>query len=66
VSENQHLRVAPQWENGVALFEVVIEHELEGVVAKRLDSPYVADRSNDWLKVRAPTASLRIGDRRGR
>ncbi len=38
---------------GKALFEAVQEQGLEGVVAKRLDSPYVEGRSAAWVKVKA-------------
>lgn len=39
--------------NGLAAFEVVKRRGYEGLVAKRLDSPYHAGRSTDWLKVKA-------------
>lgn len=38
---------------GAALFERVAAMGLEGIVAKKADSPYHAGRSADWLKVRA-------------
>ncbi len=38
--------------NGKALFEAAVQRELEGIVAKRRDSPYVQKRSHDWLKVK--------------
>jgi hypothetical protein len=41
VSEYPHLRVAPQWEDGLALFEVVIEH---------------ADLAQTWLLYFTPRA----------
>lgn len=40
-------------ENGEALFEQVLEMGLEGMVAKRSDSPYSGKRSEDWIKVAA-------------
>jgi bifunctional non-homologous end joining protein LigD len=39
--------------DGQALFDKVRARGLEGVMAKRADSPYRAGRSADWLKVRA-------------
>jgi ATP-dependent DNA ligase len=39
--------VSQQWEDGAALLKAVVENELEGVVGKKLDSSYVAGRSND-------------------
>lgn len=38
---------------GRALYEAVKEQGLEGIVAKRLDSPYVTSRSAAWVKVKA-------------
>ncbi len=46
---------------GEALFREVTARGLEGVVAKRADSPYRAGRSADWKKVRAArTADLAV------
>ena len=39
--------------NGVALFNAAREQGLEGIVAKRLDAPYVSGRSAAWVKVKA-------------
>ncbi|HEY2824475.1 MAG TPA: DNA ligase D [Gemmatimonadales bacterium] len=39
--------------DGEALFENVLELKLEGIVAKKADSPYRGGRSESWLKVRA-------------
>ncbi len=38
---------------GKALFEAVREQGLEGIVAKRLDSPYTFGRSAAWIKVKS-------------
>lgn len=48
------LQISPVVEGaGVALFEAAKEQELEGIVAKRLDSAYEAGkRSRSWLKVK--------------
>lgn len=40
-------------EKGKALYEHVIEIGLEGIIAKKADSPYRAGRSPHWIKVRA-------------
>jgi len=37
---------------GERLFHEVAKIPLEGIVAKRIDSPYVQKRSSDWLKVK--------------
>jgi bifunctional non-homologous end joining protein LigD len=41
-----------QLEQGKELFELARQHSLEGIVAKRIDSPYVSDRSASWLKLK--------------
>ena len=40
-------------ERGEALYEQVVKMGLEGLLAKRADSPYRGGRSDAWLKVRA-------------
>ena len=39
-------------EHGERLFEQVARMDLEGIMAKKADSPYRAGRSSEWLKVR--------------
>jgi bifunctional non-homologous end joining protein LigD len=41
-----------QVEHGKELFELAKETGLEGIVAKRADSPYVSDRSPYWVKLK--------------
>ncbi len=41
-----------QLEHGKELFELAKEGGLEGIVAKRTDSPYVSDRSMNWVKLK--------------
>ena len=44
-------------EEGEALYQQVLTLKLEGLVAKRLDSPYRPGvRSLDWLKIKRPGA----------
>jgi bifunctional non-homologous end joining protein LigD len=38
--------------NGIKLFEKARRQGLEGIVAKRRDSPYRSGRSRDWLKIK--------------
>jgi bifunctional non-homologous end joining protein LigD len=46
-----HWQVPPVYEDGHGLFEATLERGLEGVVSKRLSSPYLPGRrSTDWLK----------------
>jgi len=39
--------------DGEALYEQIVKMGLEGIVAKKADSPYRAGRSPNWLKIRA-------------
>jgi len=41
-----------QLEHGKELFELARENGLEGIVAKRISSTYVSDRSANWLKLK--------------
>ena len=41
-----------QLEHGKELFALAEQNGLEGIVAKRADSPYVSDRSPSWLKLK--------------
>ena len=48
------LRYSEHFEkNGEALYEQVARLGLEGIMAKKADSPYREGRSGDWLKIRA-------------
>jgi bifunctional non-homologous end joining protein LigD len=38
--------------DGVTLFRLAAEKGIEGIVAKRADSPYRAGRSFDWIKIK--------------
>jgi bifunctional non-homologous end joining protein LigD len=47
------LVLSPQFDDGEALLRAALEQELEGVVAKRLDSPYFPGRRGpEWRKVK--------------
>ena len=49
----EHLRHTPYVRaNGEKAFRQACERGWEGVIAKRIDSPYVATRSRDWLKLK--------------
>jgi bifunctional non-homologous end joining protein LigD len=48
------VRFSASFDDGAALFAAVKEQGLEGVMAKRADSPYQpGKRTRDWLKVKA-------------
>jgi bifunctional non-homologous end joining protein LigD len=45
--------VPPSFPDGAATSAAALENRLEGVVAKRLDAPYLpGTRSSDWIKVK--------------
>jgi bifunctional non-homologous end joining protein LigD len=51
-----------QVEHGKELFKLAEENGLEGMLAKRIDSRYVSERSNNWLKLKiAKTTDAVIG-----
>ncbi len=54
VKETPHLRISTATQGkGHALYEAALAQQLEGIVAKHLDSPYLpGQRSRWWLKVR--------------
>ena len=42
-----------EWEgDGADLFRISCEHELEGIVSKRIDLPYRSGRTEEWLKIK--------------
>jgi len=43
-------------EDGAAVFRAACELGCEGIVSKRLGSPYRSGRSKHWLKVKNPAA----------
>jgi bifunctional non-homologous end joining protein LigD len=50
---NGLVRLHPTFEQGEPLFQFCEQHELEGVVAKKLGSIYrVGERTNEWLKIK--------------
>jgi bifunctional non-homologous end joining protein LigD len=56
------ITVTPLSDDPAVLWALVLEHGLEGVVAKHPRSRYVAGRSRDWVKVKAvQTASCLVG-----
>jgi bifunctional non-homologous end joining protein LigD len=50
---NRTVRLSESFEDGNALYQAATEQQLEGIMAKRLDSKYaVGRRTRDWLKVK--------------
>jgi bifunctional non-homologous end joining protein LigD len=50
---NGTVRLSVLFDDGDALFEAAEQQELEGIVAKRADSPYaVGRRTREWLKIK--------------
>jgi len=52
LKEGDPVYLTPSTADGPALWEAVIQKGLEGVVAKRVSSPYVSGKSRHWLKVK--------------
>jgi bifunctional non-homologous end joining protein LigD len=51
VSGNEVLRFSESFDDGPALYQQMLEKNLEGIVAKKKDSEYIeGSRGNDWLK----------------
>ena len=44
----QHIEV-----DGMALFRLACEHDLEGIVAKHKGAPYLPEQKSAWLKIRS-------------
>jgi bifunctional non-homologous end joining protein LigD len=50
---SKRIRLIPSTpEKGIALFRQMCREGQEGIIAKRLDSPYVGGRSRDWVKIK--------------
>ncbi len=49
--------------HGEAMYEQAVIEELEGIVAKRADSPYTAGRTKHWIKVKTPSGREREAKR---
>lgn len=48
---NKMLRFSESFDDGPALYELVVEKNMEGIVAKLRDSPYIpGNRGDNWLK----------------
>jgi bifunctional non-homologous end joining protein LigD len=54
ITYNEHLN-----HDGALVFEHACRLGLEGIVSKRLDSPYRGGPSRDWLKSKNPRPKLR-------
>lgn len=52
VAPTPQIRIPEDFEEGELLFHAAKEQELEGIVAKRADSPYEPRRSDAWVKVK--------------
>jgi len=51
VAKDKTFRFSESFDNGKALYEKMLEMNMEGIVAKRNDSPYIeGDRGYYWLK----------------
>jgi bifunctional non-homologous end joining protein LigD len=53
-------------EDGVTIFRQACIMGLEGIVSKRLSSPYRSGRSTDWLKIKNPDSPAMVRHREDR
>lgn len=49
--------------HGEAMYRQAVAEQLEGIVAKRADSPYTAGRTRDWVKIKTPIGREREAKR---
>jgi hypothetical protein len=47
--------------HGELLFHLVRREGLEGIVAKRKDSPYTPERPGNWIKIKNPAYTQIVG-----
>lgn len=51
IKDNATLRFSASFDDGLQLYQMALDHDLEGIVAKRKDSSYEPGaRDNNWLK----------------
>lgn len=67
--KNTYFRLSEWIDDGDAFFAAVKEHNLEGIMAKKKDSPYLPGRRTSWwqkIKVRQTADCLIIGYTKGK
>ena len=47
-----HFRYSESFDDPVSLLRVATKFKLEGIVSKRLSSPYRSGHTRDWLKIK--------------
>ncbi|GIM48143.1 DNA ligase [Collibacillus ludicampi] len=53
IRSHPHVQLVSSHDHGKELFDVMRQHGMEGIVAKRADSPYVIGEKKDlWLKIK--------------
>jgi len=54
LATNEQVRISEhQAGKGIELFDAAVKNGLEGLIAKRVDSPYPAGRTSNWLKFKS-------------
>jgi bifunctional non-homologous end joining protein LigD len=62
---NRRIRYAGQFADSSAeLWQLAVEHELEGIIAKDARSPYSSGRTTRWLKIKTDAGAERERNRR--
>ena len=49
---DEHIIYSPHVEDGKASFDFAKKNNLEGIVAKKINSKYLGKRTDDWLKIK--------------
>ena len=52
LARSKRIRYTDHVDDGQGLFKAAESMQLEGIVAKRADSPYRRGRTNDWIKIK--------------
>jgi bifunctional non-homologous end joining protein LigD len=53
IEPKNHIQLVPSHADGRVLFEIIRQHGMEGIVMKKLQSPYVmGEKKDSWLKIK--------------
>jgi bifunctional non-homologous end joining protein LigD len=66
IAQSNRIKAVGHVTEGAELYAAMVKLGLEGIVAKRSDSRYVAGRSANWQKIKTPMGRDRERERFGR
>jgi bifunctional non-homologous end joining protein LigD len=58
LARSKRIRYTDHVDDGKGLFKAAEDLGLEGIVAKRTDSPYRRGRSGDWIKIKTGAGGI--------